>query len=162
MQALKNHPIVVPAVFLLSFIWAGLAFAQGGTGYRNSLGGFLGFTNRYDTDLSFGAEYEHQLQQRPWSVGVIFEYTPDVVLGRDYSVVLGTVHYRPVSMPLLKLTGGAGIEFRDGASNHARIRLGAGYDIYKEGRITITPRIAVDLGQGETSVIFGVSALYGF
>ncbi|MEJ2762226.1 MAG: hypothetical protein P8126_12060 [Gammaproteobacteria bacterium] len=162
MQALKNHTVVAPALFFLSLLWTGLAFAQGTAGYRNSIGGFLGATDRYDTDFTFGAEYEHQLQQRPWSVGAILEHTPNVVLGHDYTVVLATAHYRPFSIPLLKLTGGAGVEFRSGAGNHLRFRFGAGYDIYKQGQITVTPRVAVDFGQGTTGVVFGISALYGF
>jgi len=162
MNVSKRYSFAVPALFALSLASAGPALAQGTATHRDSVGGFIGFSNRYNTDFTFGAEYEHQLQTRPWSVGATLEHTPDVIGGNDYTVALATAHYRPASLSRLKLTGGAGIEFRDGASDHARFRLGAGYDIFQEGRITVTPRISVDFGEGDENVVFGVTGYYGF
>jgi len=163
MNVFKKKSFAIPGLLLLSLICAEPALAQGAASYPDSLGGFIGFTDRYNTDFTFGAEYEHQLQQaRPWSVGGLVEFTPNVRFGNDDTVALATAHYRPASMSRLKLTGGAGIEFRENASDHARFRIGAGYDILKQGRITVTPRVAIDFGEGNENVVFGVSGHYGF
>jgi hypothetical protein len=159
MHGLKKDTIIIPALISLSLLCSSPAFGQGVTTSRNSVGPFLGFTSRHDTDFTFGAEYEYRLQT-PWSIGAIFEHTSNVRFGRDYTLVLATAHYRLPSMSRVKFTGGAGVEFRESASDKLRLRFGAGYDVFKEGRITVTPRVAVDFGQGDTSVVFGVSALF--
>jgi hypothetical protein len=159
MHGLKKHNFIILALVSLSFLCSGPAFGQGVTGSRHTVGGFLGFTSRHDTDFTFGGEYEYRLQT-PWAVGAIVEHTSNVRFGRDYTLVLATAHYRPPSMSLLKLTGGAGVEFRESTGDKLRLRFGAGYDVFKEGSITVTPRVAVDFGQGSASVVFGVSALF--
>lgn len=156
MYALKRIPRGGAAVAGL-LLWSGMAFGQGAGSH--TLGGFAGFTDRYDTDLTLGAEYEYRLQ-RPWSAGAIIEYTPDVLAGSDFTVLMGTAHYRLPGTPRLKLTGGAGIEMRERFADDIRFRLGVGYDLI-EGPITVTPRIAFDLGGGEESIVLGVSVLFG-
>lgn len=163
MNVIKKKYLAVPALLALSLACAAPVAAQGTASRPDAVGGFIGFTDRYNTDFTFGAEYEHQLQQaRPWSVGGLVEFTPDVRFGNDDTVALATAHYRPASLSRLKLTGGAGIEFRENAGDHARFRLGAGYDIFRENRLTITPRVAVDFGEGDENVVFGVSGYYDF
>jgi len=159
MHGIKRYSIIIPALVSLSFLCSGPAFGQGVAGSRNTVGVFAGFTSRHNTDFTFGGEYEYRLQT-PWAVGAIVEHTPNVRFGRDYTLVLATAHYRPPSMSRVKFTGGAGVEFRENTGDKLRLRFGAGYDVFKEGKITVTPRVAVDFGQGSASVVFGVSALY--
>lgn len=158
MHVVKKHAVITPLLISLSLLFSGTAFGQGGSN-RHTIGGFIGFTDRHDTDLTFGAEYEYRLQG-PWSVGGLVEHTPDVIFGDDYTLAMGTAHYRPANLSRLKLTGGAGIEFKDIGGDDVRFRLGAGYDVYRQGQLTITPRVAVDFGEGNESVVLGVSAKY--
>ncbi|MEX2525688.1 MAG: hypothetical protein WD750_12080 [Gammaproteobacteria bacterium] len=159
MHTFKMHEIITMILLFLSLLLSGPAFSQGAA--RHSAGGFLGFTDRDDADFTLGAEYEYRPRE-PWSFGAIVEHTPDVVFGRDFTLVLAAAHYRPPSIQRLKLTGGAGIEFKDVGGDDARFRLGAGYDVFMNGPLTITPRIAVDFGEGDESIVFGVTAMYGF
>lgn len=159
MHALKIYEIITIILLFLSLFLSGPAFGQGNS--RHSAGGFLGFTDRNEADFTFGGEYEYRPRE-PWSFGAIVEHTPDVVFARDFTLVLATAHYRPASIQRLKLTGGAGIEFKDVGGDDFRFRLGAGYDVFMNGPLTITPRIAVDFGDGDENIVFGVSVLYGF
>lgn len=159
MHCLKKDTIFIPALISLSLLCSDPAFGQGVTGSRNTVGVFAGFTSRHNTDFTFGGEYEYRLQT-PWAVGAIVEHTPNVRFGRDYTLVLATAHYRLPSMSRVKFTGGAGVEFRENTGDKLRLRFGAGYDVFKEGKITVTPRVGVDFGQGSASVVFGVSALF--
>lgn len=137
--------LVVP---VLSLAAAPQAFAQ--SEGRNVLGAFLGFTDRTDTDFTVGAEYEY-LYTPQLSFGGIVEYTPDAYGQRSASVVMGTVNFRV--MPKLKITGGAGVELND-FNDRFRARIGAGYDVL-DGPITVTPRVAIDFGDGDESLVFG-------
>lgn len=159
MQTLKKREILFTVLFFLSPILSWPAFGQSTS--QHSAGGFIGFTDRDDADFTFGGEYEYR-PPGAWSFGAIVEHTPDVVFGRDFTVVLATAHYRPASIQRLKLTGGAGIEFKDVGGDDLRLRLGAGYDVFMNGPLTITPRIAVNFGDGDENTVFGVSALYSF
>lgn len=158
MYARTNRIIAFSALLLSSLLFNGPAYSQGRT--PHSAGGFIGFTDRNDADFTIGGEYEYHMQG-PWSVGAVIEHTPDGPAGRDFTVTMATAHYRPASLSRLKLTGGAGIQFRDGGDD-LRFRFGAGYDIFMNGPVTVTPRIAVDFGDGDESVVLGVSALYDF
>ena len=157
MRILEKNPLL-PVLLALSLIWSGAASGQGSS--PHTVGGFVGFTDRTDADFTVGVEYEYDMQA-PWSVGAILEYTPNAFFGRDFAVLLGTGNYRLPSMPQLKLTGGAGIEFRDGGGDDVRFRLGAGYDVL-EGTVTVTPRFALDFGDGPDSIVLGISFLHNF
>lgn len=153
----KSHVVIAMA---LSLLWSGLAFGQGGT-TPHSLGGYLGFTDRDDADFTFGGEYEYRMD-RQFSAGAIVEHTPDVVFGQDFTLAMGTMHYRPSGLQRLKLTGGAGVEFKDIGGDDLKVRLGAGYDIFVEGPVSVTPRIAVDFGEGDENLSLGVTTSYHF
>lgn len=159
MHALTTRPIITTILISLSLMWSGLALGQGTT--PHSAGVYLGFTDRADADFTFGGEYDYRFD-RQWSAGAVVEYTPDVVLGDDFAVVLGTVNFRPSTVPRLKLTGGAGVEFKDVGGDDLKLRIGAGYDVFIEGPVSITPRVAIDFGDGDEDLILGVSAMYRF
>ena len=144
---------IVSILMITSLCWSGSAMAQGAGNHM--IGGYLGFTDRNDADFTFGAEYEYQIRSQ-WSVGATLEYTPDVVLGRDFTLVLGTANFRPSSIPRLKLIGGLGVEFREAAGDDVRARIGAGYDVY-QGGFTVTPRLGLDFGDGGENVVLGVT-----
>lgn len=135
--------------------------AQGSQSESYSLGGYIGMTDRHDVDATFGVEFEYRPLGQ-WSYGAIIEHTPDVVRSQDATLLLGTANFRPSSHPRLKLTGGAGVEFKDYDSDDVRFRAGAGYDLIIEGQLTITPRIAFDFGESRNSVVLGASANYRF
>ncbi len=59
-------------------------------------------------------------------------------------------------MQRLKLTGGLGVEFREAAGDDVRARIGVGYDVY-QGGFTVTPRLAIDFGDGGENVVLGVT-----
>lgn len=125
------------------------------------LGVFTGLTDRDDIDFTSGLELEYSLSS-PWSVGGILEHTPNGLRGENVTLLLGTVHYRPVIMPSLKLTGGAGIEFND-FGDDIRLRAGIGYDLIQGDRFTITPRLAVDIEGGDSeNIVLGATLLYRF
>lgn len=159
----KNRFRILPAVLAGCLGLAGSAVtqAQGTQAETYSVGGFLGATDRDDADLTYGAEFEYRPGGQ-WGYGAIVEHTPDVVRNRDATVLLGTAHFRPGRHPRLKLTGGAGVEFRDYAGDNVRFRAGAGYDLIIEGQLTITPRMAFDFGEGSNSVVLGATAKYRF
>ena len=152
MYKLLNHS-VLKLLITLSLCWTGTAVAQG-TG-SHMIGGYLGFTDRDDADFTFGAEYEYQMRSE-WSVGALLEYTPDVVLGRDFTLVLATANFRPATMDRLKITGGLGVEFRETAGDDVRARIGVGYDVYRGG-LTVTPRLGLDFGDGGENIVLGVT-----
>lgn len=127
----------------------------------SKVGGFLGFTDRDDADFTAGLEYEYQLD-RNWSIGGVLEHTPDVVFDEDSTVVMATGNFRPTAAPRLKLTGGVGGEFRDYADDDVRFRVGAGYDLFIEGNLTLTPRIAMDFGDGDENIVVGATLFYNF
>ncbi len=159
MQIVSNRAFILSSLFLLALFKSVTAYSQGGS--PHNAGVFIGFTDRNDVDFTFGGEYEYR-PQAPWSFGATIEHTPDVVFGHDFTLVLATAHYRPPSMERFKLTGGAGIEFKDVGGDDIRFRLGAGYDVFMNGPLTVTPRVAVDFGGGDESFVFGVTAMYGF
>jgi len=160
MHTFETKPAIV-LFMMISLLWSGTTYAQVVSSGPHTVGGFIGFTDRADADFTFGAEYEYDMQG-PWSAGALVEQTPDVILGRDFTVLLGTLHYRPQTLSRLKLTGGAGVEFKDVVGDDIRVRAGAGYDLFIEGPFTVTPRIAVDFGDGDENIVLGVSLLYGF
>jgi hypothetical protein len=148
-------------LFIISLFWSGMAVGQGTSSGRHTAGGFAGFTDRFDTDFTFGGEYEYRMQG-PWSVGGLVEYTPNVIRGDDFTLLLGTAHYRPPTLSRLKFTGGAGVEFKDFGGDDLRLRLGTGYDLFHEGSFTLTPRVAIDFGDGDENIVLGISALRRF
>lgn len=152
----------VNLLLMLTLLFAsGTSSAQTVPAARHTLGGFAGFTDRADADFTFGAEYEYHMAG-PWSAGVLVEQTPDVIFGRDFTLLLGTAHYRPATLPRLKLTGGAGMEFKEVGGDDIRLRAGVGYDLFVEGALTVTPRLALDFGEDDESIVLGISLLYGF
>ena len=139
-----------PARFLapvLSLVFAPAALAQTG---QHQLGAFVGLTDRSGADFTVGAEYEYLMDSR-FSIGGIVEYTPDAYGTSSATVIPATANLRPA--PRLKLTGGAGVEF-NAFNDRFRARVGVGYDLI-DGPITLTPRVAVDFGDGDESVVFG-------
>ena len=152
MHKLVNQSVLKILVIIFLF-WTGTALAQGTRSHM--IGGYLGFTDRDDADFTFGAEYEYQMRSQ-WSIGALIEYTPDVVLGRDFTLVLGTANFRPSTMDRLKITGGLGVEFRETAGDDLRARIGVGYDVYRGG-LTVTPRLGIDFGDGGENVVLGVT-----
>lgn len=141
--------LLVPGL-LLGMAATGPALAQ--SAGQQSIGGFLGVTDRTSADFTIGAEYEYHLDST-WSVGGLLEYTPDAFGSSDATVVMGTANYRFADLPRLKLTGGVGMEFRP-VDDDFRFRIGAGYDVITEP-VTVTPRIALDFGGGANNVILG-------
>jgi len=135
--------------------------AQGQPSQPHSLGGFVGLTDRSDADLTIGAEYEYRLRER-WGVGAVLEWTPDAFpRDNDATLVMGTANFYPV--PRLKLIGGLGVEFTD-FDDELRARLGAGYDVFtpEDQGFYLTPRLAVDFGDRDESVVFGASLRFPF
>lgn len=162
MHALRKQVFIISALLSsLSLLWTAGASAQGSTVSRtHNLGAYAGFTERNDADFTVGLEYAYRMQDQ-WSGGVIVEYTPDVVLGRDATLMLGTANFRPTNLPRLKLTGGAGVEFKSfGGGDDLRFRVGAGYDVITD-LITVTPRIGIDFGDGGENLTLGVTLFYG-
>ncbi|MDT8429560.1 MAG: hypothetical protein RQ757_12440 [Pseudomonadales bacterium] len=122
----------------------------------------MGFTDRRDADFTSGLEVEYPLST-PWSVGGILEHTANGLRGKNITFVLGAAHYRPSSIPGLKLTGGAGVEFKEDSGDDIRFRIGAGYDIIKGRYFTVTPRVALDLGGGDSeNLVLGATLFYWF
>jgi len=133
--------------------------ALGQSAGQQTIGGFLGLTDRNDADFTVGAEYEYHLDSM-FSVGGILEYTPDAIGSSDATVLMATGNFRPQTVPRLKLTGGVGAEFRRFDDN-IRFRIGAGYDVIA-APVTITPRVAIDFGGGDENVILGATFSQGF
>lgn len=127
----------------------------------NTLGGFVGFTDRYDTDFTFGAHLEHAVDG-PWSVGGLVEYTPDAYGNDAATLVMGSVYLRPDFSNRLKIIGGAGVEFKDFGGDDVKFRAGASYDLFLEDRYTLAPTVSFNLGEGKDSVTFGASLNYQF
>lgn len=123
----------------------------------HSLGAFIGVTDRDDVDMTIGAEYEYRLD-RYWSAGGILEHTPDAFGDNSATLVMGTVNMRPGSQ--LKLTGGVGVEFNE-FDDDIRFRIGAGYDVI-QGPFNVTPRIAIDFGDGDENIILGATLSRSF
>jgi len=134
----------------------GAAMAQDPQG-DHSLGAFIGFTDRHDTDITVGAEYEYR-PDRQLSFGALVELTPDAYGNSSATVAMGTVNFR--LQPRLKLTGGIGYEFND-FDDSLRFRIGAGYDAI-QGPFTVTPRVSVDFGDNREHVVFGVTGSMRF
>lgn len=137
------------------------AQAQGTQGTQSNtgqyqLGGFLGFTDRRDEDVTLGGEIEYMRNDR-WSYGAILEYTPDVYRDEDATVVLATANFRPNPQGRWKLTGGAGMEFKNYAEDDFRLRLGTSFDLFLEGSLTLSPRIAFDFGEGDENIVVGAT-----
>lgn len=128
---------------------------------RDSIGGFIGFTDRRDADFTMGLRYEHDMTG-PWSAGVLMEHTPDYFAGDDATMLLGTANFRPGNYPRLKFTGGAGIEFKDIAGDDVVFRTGVSYDVFVEGPLTLAPTIAFNFGENDESVTLGASLLFHF
>jgi hypothetical protein len=136
---------------VLSLAIAPQALAQSAGG-GHVLGAFVGVTDRSDADFTIGAEYEYLFTSQ-LSLGGIVEYTPDAYGPSSATVTLATVNLRPI--PRLKFTGGAGVEFND-FNDRFRARVGAGYDVI-DGPVNVTPRVAVDFGDGDESLVFGAT-----
>lgn len=158
MKTISKLDLVI-FVFLISGLSS--AYAQNAqtsttnqSGYR--LGGFVGFTDRRDSDFTFGAEFEFPARDR-WSYGALVEHTPNVFRNGDATVLLATANFRPNPSGRLRLTGGAGVEFKDYADDDLRFRIGTGYDLVIEGNLTVTPRIAFDFGEGDENLVFGAT-----
>lgn len=159
MNILKQQFIIVPGLVLVALLWTSQAFGQTAPARNHHLGAYIGFTERNDADFSFGAEYAYRLHEQ-WSFGAIVEHTPNYFFSRDATLLLGTANFRTPAAPRLKLTGGAGVEFKDIGGNDLRFRVGAGYDLVSD-LITVTPRVAVDFGQGGENIVLGVTFYYG-
>jgi len=160
MHSSIQRSAIVSLFLSLSFLIAGPAFAQDASVGRHTVGGFVGFTDRDDVDFSVGGEYDYRLR-RQWSIGAVAEHTPDAYGPYDATVLMGTAKFHPASMQRLQLIGGLGAEFKDIGGDDLKFRVGAGYDVFREGSITITPRVTVDFGEGDENVVFGVTAFYG-
>jgi len=128
---------------------------------RDTLGGFIGFTDRRDADFTLGLRYEHDLSG-PWSAGALVEHTPDYFRNEDATLLLGTANYRPVSYPRLKFTGGAGVEFKDIQGDDVVFRTGIAYDMFLEGPLSLAPTIALNFGENDESVTLGANLMFRF
>jgi hypothetical protein len=159
MNIFKQQMIIIPGLFLLAVVWSSHAYAQTTSARNHHLGAYIGFTERNDADFTFGAEYAYRLHEQ-WSFGAIVEHTPNYLFSRDATLLLGTVNFRTPAVPRLKLTGGAGVEFKDIGGNDLRFRAGVGYDLISD-LVTVTPRIGVDFGQGSENMVLGVTFYYG-
>lgn len=136
----------------ISAALAGPAAAQ------HSLGGFLGLTDRDDADLTLGVEYEYRYSTR-WSFGGVVEFTPDAIANESATVIMGLAHYHVIDR--LKLTGGVGAQFTE-FDDDLRFRLGAGYEVFRDETFVVTPRAAVDFGDGDENVVLGVTVALPF
>lgn len=154
MPALKRLSAAVIAAAITVFATGGAMAQQSG---RHSLGGFLGLTDRNDTDVTFGLEYEYAYDAL-WSFGGIMEYTPDAYGPNEATLLLATGNFHP--SPRLKLTGGIGAEFND-FNDRFRLRAGIGFDAI-EGPFTVTPRAAVDFGEGDENIVLGATVSHRF
>ena len=138
---------------------AGASF--GSSGSRTRFGAFAGFTDRRNAEFSFGMQMEHALD-RNWSAGATVEHTPDEWRGNDATFVFGLMNFRPDSMPRLKLTGGAGIEFNEIFDDAVMFRTGVGYDLFLEGPLSLTPMLAFNFGEGNNSMTLGANLNFNF
>lgn len=148
-------------IVVVALAWPAAALGQtGGSGGNTrgccTFGLFAGVTDREraDSELTVGGEIELDLQG-PWATGAILEHTSDAYIISDATLLLGAVHYRPPGSPRLKFTGGAGMEFND-FNDDVRLRAGVGYDVI-QGPMTLTPRLAVDFGNGSEHLVLGAS-----
>lgn len=135
---------------VLSLAIAPQALAQSASPHQ--LGVFLGATDRDDFDVTLGAEYEYLFTEQ-WSIGGLVEYTPDAFGSSSATLVMATANLRVI--PRLKITGGAGVELNT-FNDRFRARVGAGYDVI-DGPVTLTPRIALDFGDGDESIVIGAA-----
>lgn len=150
------------AAVLLALAWPAAALGQqtagGGGSARGccTFGLFAGVTDidGGDSELTIGGDIELDLEG-PWATGAILEHTSDAYGSSDATLLLGAVHYRPPNTPRLKFTGGAGMEFND-FDDEVRLRAGVGYDVIS-GPVTLTPRLAVDFGNGREHLVLGAS-----
>jgi hypothetical protein len=126
-----------------------------------SAGAYLGFTDDEDTEFTYGAELEFR-NNDPWSAGVIIEKTENMYFNNDLTVLMGTANYRPFPDRRLKLTGGLGVAFNEGADDDTVLRAGVGYDLFLELPIVVTPRVALDFFEGDERLIYDVTAFYNF
>lgn len=127
----------------------------------DTIGGFVGFTDRRDADFTLGLRYEHQMSGR-WSAGALVEHTPDYFRSDDATMLMGTASYRPVFNERLKFTGGAGVEFKDVEGDDVVFRTGVAYDIFLEGPLSLAPNIAFNFGENDESVTLGASLMFRF
>jgi len=154
----RNATFIIGMAGIVAAIASGPAAAQGSG--PHSLGAFVGLTDRDDADITIGAESEYQLDPL-WAVGAVVEYTRDAFRDEDATVVMGTVNFYPVDR--FRLIGGLGVEFTD-FDDEIRVRLGAGYDVFTaatEG-FRLTPRLSVDFGDRDESVVFGATLAFPF
>lgn len=165
MKTCSNMIFAMIAVSLL--LPSGMALAQQAAQQatpqagRDTIGGFVGFTDRRDADFSFGARWEHDLAG-PWSAGALVEHTPDYFRNDDATLLLGTANYRPAFNQRLKFTGGAGVEFKDIEGDDVVFRTGVAYDVFVEGPLTLAPNIAFNFGENEESVTLGATLAFRF
>src|SRR5690554_3497460 len=98
----KHSKRVLPVLLLALSGSTALAQTQSGNTSNISLGGFLGFTDRYDADFTYGVEIENRVSSE-WGYGAIVEHTPDVIGSEGATVLLGTANFRPATIPRMKL-----------------------------------------------------------
>lgn len=163
MHTARTRNTLAAAILALSF--SASAFGQQTPGQsavgQNSFGVFAGFTDfdQGSTNPTLGLELDHKLEGA-WSAGGVAEHTSRGHRGERSTLVLGTLNYRPPTTQRLKLTGGAGYEFNR-FGDDIRLRVGAGYDVV-QGPVILTPRIALDFGNGRENLVLGATAYFRF
>lgn len=145
-----------------SLLYGATGYAQQAGGLAgDKLGAFAGVTDRYDSDFSFGVHYEHPMADG-WSAGALVEHSPDAYGNDAATLVMGTANFRPAFSSRLKVTGGAGIEFKDIGGDDVKFRAGLAYDLFLEDKFTLSPLVAFNLGEGKDSVTLGATLFYQF
>jgi hypothetical protein len=143
--------------------------AHGGTPPKHVAGVFLGGTNPEEgnTEFTFGAEYEYRVA-RQFGVGLVYERTNDghdsvhddghghlVAVEEDVSIALFALHLHPTHA--LRLTAGAGMEYGSHIKDEGLLRVGAAYDFALGEGFALAPTVNVDLVDGDTAFVFGIT-----
>lgn len=129
---------------------------------RHHLSVFAGGVTNFDegeadreTSAAVGVEYEYRFG-RLFGAGLLFE---DVFGGEREYIVLAPLSLHPWKG--LRLTAGPGADFRSGDTEFV-FRAGVGYEFELGHGWTLAPEIAGDFTHEAKTLVFGVSAGWGF
>jgi hypothetical protein len=142
-------------VFLILAVTSAAASAQSPTDNRDSASLFLGNTQDGSSHgFTMAIEYEHKLTNLI-GIGGLFEYA-----GGDFDIVkLGVpVTFHPLAGWVFRAA--PGVRFNSGTD--LLFRAGVGYDFKIAPRWSIAPDFNVDFVDGDTQLVYGISAAYEF
>jgi hypothetical protein len=161
-----KRSLVVLVALVISICLTSQATAE--EGHRHHAGVFVGATLNFEakhTDFTLGADYEYRFETHHGflGVGVIADF---VFAKHTESLFMGGIFLHPA--PSLKFVIGNGIAMSEvekagktETSSHYVIRLGAGYDFVMSS-MTITPTVNWDMIEGHSSLVYGLTAGFGF